>query len=77
VSVKFTTVREAQAHGMVYQVRVEVRTRAAVAWVHACRALRWLVDERMAFAWAEAGSWRLARYRIDDGPWRRFERELP
>lgn len=72
---RFRTVREAQAHSMLHGVRVEVRTRAAVVWIHACRVLRWVFGERRAVALAEAGAWRLARWRLDGGPWQRFARD--
>lgn len=58
---------------MIYRVPVEVRTRAAYAWIAiVCVLARLrLIGDARAYAWAQRGT-RLAKYRIAGGPWRRF-----
>lgn len=69
---EFRSVKELGAHACIYKVRVEARTTAAirVAWL-----AYWLVrplGEQRALDAAWWFGWRLARYRIEGGPWRRF-----
>lgn len=53
-------------------VRYEVRTRAANAWLIVCLLLLPIVGRARAGRWAEAGVWKLSRYRINGGKWQRF-----
>lgn len=55
-------------------VKFEVRTRAATAWMIACLLLLPFVGRARARRWAEAGVWKLSRYRIAGGKWQRFMR---
>lgn len=58
------------------QVPLQVRLRGARAWVAACLLLSVLVGSDRAGRWAEAGVWRLARWRIGtNGRWQRFGRK--
>lgn len=58
------------------QIPVQVRLRGARAWVALCLVLSVLVGADRASGWAEAGVWRLARWRIAGGRWQRFDRKL-
>ena len=57
------------------QIPVQIRLRGARAWVALCLLLSVLVGRDRAGRWAEAGVWRLARYRIGCGKWQRFTPE--
>lgn len=54
-------------------VTVEVRTAAARTWIIAVSPLRFLLGLDRTTRLAMWGAKRLARYRIDRGPWRRFD----
>lgn len=70
----FRTVRGVGAHGSLHHVRVEVRTRLAIAAAWATYVtLRWLGEDRAA-AVAERACFALARYRVAGGPWLKFRR---
>lgn len=55
-------------------ISITVSTWRAVAWFRLMSALRFIVGEERAGRWAIGGAWRLARWRIGNGRWRRFER---
>lgn len=54
-------------------VTVEVRTLAARAWIAAVGPLRHVLGTHVTHSLAMWGVMRLARYRIERGPWRRFD----
>ena len=54
-------------------ITVTVSTCRARLWIRAMQVARFVVGRARAARWAEAGCWRLARYRIGRGPWRRLE----
>lgn len=55
-------------------VPVQVRLRGARAWLALCLVLSPFIGAERAGRWAEAGTWRLARWRIGHGRWQRFDR---
>lgn len=71
---KIGSVRGLGLYGSTFNVSVEVRVRAARAWIRCCQLAAMLVGERKVERIAREGAWRLARYRIEGGPWKRFDR---
>lgn len=60
-----------------FEVKVEIATRAASAWIFTCSVLAFVVGHTRAASWAKDGAWRLARWRVKGSRrWLRFSREL-
>lgn len=55
-----------------YAVRIEFRTLAARAWVRIVALAAPLLGGELAQRIALRGALRLARYRVDGGPWERL-----
>lgn len=57
--------------------KVEVRTRAARAWLLVVRFVEPFIGVELARRAGVAGAWRLARWRpVGERSWRRFPREM-
>lgn len=59
-----------------HMVTIEVRTRFALWMARRVFALRWIVGAERAQRWAWNTTYRLARLRIERGPWHRFKVQL-
>jgi len=59
---------------MDFAIKLTVSTWRARAWLRFVALLAPLLGSERATRWGTAGVYRLARYRINGGPWQRMER---